>query len=196
MTAPERRRPLPALAFIGALCLLTALVWFRVLHRSDSSNADSAGTSPCPTVSASPTHAPPSPTVLPVPQKVNVLVLNSTNRDGIAGDATKLLSKEGFKVDKAQDDSSTYGGHGLIKGVGEIRYPATALPSATLLGYYFPHAKLQVTDSSNSTVMVALGAKYKKVATTRIVRHELHKAHITLTHKRVQTHSAAPSPSC
>src|ERR1700710_616010 len=129
MTAPERRRPLPALAFIGALSLLTALVWFRVLHRTDASTAgpSNSTSSSCPSPSPTPSA---TPTVLPVPTKVTVLVLNSTNRNGIAGDT---------------------------------RSAPSALPSPTLLSYYFPHAKLLPTDSSSARVMVALGAKFKKV---------------------------------
>ena len=39
MATSTARRPLPALAFLLALSLLTALVWWRVLHRSDSAKA-------------------------------------------------------------------------------------------------------------------------------------------------------------
>lgn len=125
---------------------------------------------------------------------MTVLVLNSTNRDGIAGDTSKVLSKAGFKVSKPEDDSSTYGGHGLIKGVGEIRYAPSALPSATLLSYYFPHAKMRPTDSSSATVMVALGSKFKTVTPAKVVRRELRHAHITLAHHRVRTPSPGPKP--
>jgi hypothetical protein len=124
---------------------------------------------------------------------VTVLVLNSTNRNGIAGDTSKILSRAGFKVAKPADDSSTYGGHGLIKGVGEIRYAPSALPSATLLSYYFPHAKLLPTDSSSARVMVALGAKFTKVTAAPVVRSELRRAHIKLKHRRVQTHAPTPT---
>lgn len=191
MTAPERRRPLPALVFIGALSLFTALVWFRVLHRNDDT-AQSA-TPQCPTSSSAPSTSPPS--VLPVPRKISVLVLNSTNRDGIAGDTSKALRKFGFKVGKATDDSSTYGGHGLIKGVAEIRYAADALPNAALLRLYFPHARLKATDASNNDVLVALGAQFKKVATKAQVQHELSVRHIKLTKGKLPTSSPSAS-SC
>ena len=39
MATSTSRRPLPALAFLLALSLLTALVWWRVIHRSDSAKA-------------------------------------------------------------------------------------------------------------------------------------------------------------
>src|SRR5579875_1763297 len=199
MTAPERRRPLPALAFIGALSLLTALVWFRVLHRSD----DAAGTGkhtathkPCPTVSTSstPVRPPKAPTVLPVAAKVSVRVLNSTERNGIAGATTKVLKKDGFRTAKAQDDAASYGGHGLIKGVAEIRYPPRQLPAATLLSYYFPQATLVATQQKGSTVLVSLGAKYKHVATAKKVKHALKRDGVKLKHHQVLS-APVPAPT-
>jgi hypothetical protein len=196
MTAPERRRPLPALAFIGALSLLTALVWFRVLHRSDGTPPQTSSThSACPSPSAS-SSTPAAPTVLPVPGKVSVVVLNSTNRNGIAGKTTKVLRKDGFNTGKATDDSDSYGGHGLIKTVGEIRYAANQLPSATLLSYYFPQAKMVGTDSSGPTVYVALGAKFKKVASPKKVHRALNRDHVTLKHTKVKVHVPHPTSTC
>jgi hypothetical protein len=188
MTAPGRRRPLPALAFIGALSLLTALVWFRVLHRTDTVSSHATKSS-CPSASVSPPAT--TPRVLPVPNRVSVLVLNSTQRKGLAGAATKVLKKQGFKVALPVDDASAYGGHGLIKGVAEIRYGSAALASATLLSYYFPTAALKVTDSATATVMVSLGAKFKKVAKAALVQRELAKAHVTLS----RTPAPTPSPT-
>lgn len=191
MTAPERRRPLPALAFIAALCLLTALVWFRVLHRSDGST--NAGKSTCPSQS---TSAAPPPKVLPVPKRVSVLVLNSTQRNGIAAATKKELEKHGFKVTQATDDTTAYGGHGLIKGVAEIRYGPSALAGATLLRYFFPKAAMKVTDSSSAVVTVSLGAKYKKAATSTAVRRALAKAHVKVSSKPAPTPTSVATPGC
>lgn len=201
MTAPERRRPLPALAFIGALSLLTALVWFRVLHRSDNAAGTATHTAtqkPCPTVSTSstPVRPPKAPTVLPIAAKVSVRVLNSTDRNGIAGATTKVLKKDGFQTAKAQDDTASYGGHGLIKGVAEIRYPPRQLPAATLLSYYFPQAALVPTRQKGSTVLVSLGAKYKHVAKPKKVKHALKRDGVKLKHHQVLSAPVpVPTPS-
>ncbi|MDQ1721771.1 MAG: hypothetical protein QOI26_1505, partial [Pseudonocardiales bacterium] len=48
MSVATRRRPLPALAFLLALSILTGIVWWRVLHR-----AEPAGTTSKPTPSQS-----------------------------------------------------------------------------------------------------------------------------------------------
>ena len=188
MTAPERRRPLPALAFIGVLCLLTAVVWFRVIHRSDSSGA--TGSSSCPTAAAAQRA---TPKVVPRPRTVSVLVLNSTERSGIATATKKALIKRKFKVTGAENDATAYGGHGVIKGVAEIRYGPQARAAATLVRLYFPHAAMQPSDASSQVVTVALGADFKKVASTAAVLSTLRKDHITFGTPRP---APTPSASC
>lgn len=191
MTAPERRRPWPALAFIGALSILTALVWFRVLHRTNT--AAHPAPKPCPSTSApQPT---PTPTVLPVPGRVTVLVLNSTQRAGIAGSATKALRTLGFHVESPADDASNYGGHGLLPGVAEIRYGPTGLAAATLLSYYFPTATLKSSDATTQAVLVSLGAKYKSVASAAAVKKALQSAHLTLSPTPPPVAVPTPAPS-
>lgn len=175
MTAPERRRPLPALAFIGALCLLTAIVWFRVIHRSDGA---STPTPSCSAGSTAPARPAARVTVVPREGAVSVLVLNSTNRKGIAGDTKKALLKVGFTVTDARNDSPAYGGHGVIRGVAEIRYGPTGRAAATLLQYYLPHALLKATDASSATVTVSLGAKFKHIASPKVVHSALRADHI------------------
>lgn len=189
MTAPERRRPLPALAFIGALCLLTALVWFRVLHRNDSV-AQTPPSTACPTTATTPVVGA---KVLPLPKKVSVLVLNSTQRDGIATTTKKALHQEGFVVTDAADDKPAYGGHGVIKGVAEIRYGPALKPAAELLRYFFPGAALKATDSSSGVVTVSLGAAYTKVVPFTAVRKKLTKQGFTLSGKSVTTPTPSPS---
>jgi hypothetical protein len=189
MTAPERRRPLPALAFIGVLCLLTAVVWFRVIHRGDSSPA--TGASSCPTTVAT-QHA--TPKVVPKPSTVSILVLNSTQRSGIAGKTRKELIKRKFKVSEpAQNDSSAYGGHGLIKGVAEIRFGPQAVAAAALVHYYFPHAAMHQTDASSRQVTVSLGAAFKHLASPAAVHAAMHKDHTKIGKPRP---TPKPSPTC
>src|ERR1700712_5111461 len=98
MATSRTRRPLPALAFLLALSLLTALVWWRVLHRSDS-----AGASAKPTCS---TSATPTQTVVPANASVTVNVLNSTTKTGLAAQVTALLVTDGFKTGTANNDQT------------------------------------------------------------------------------------------
>ena len=193
MTAPERRRPLPALAFIAALTVLTALVWFRVIHRDDDS-ADAAGRS-CPSGDST-SSAPAKITVLPVEANVSVAVLNASNRAKLATKTKKLLEAKGFKVTLATNDDKPYGGHGLIKTTGEIRYGPDSKPAATMLHFYLPTAKMVLTDQSTPVIYLALGAKYKSLRTTAAVRTALVKAHITRTSGELPSADPSPSPSC
>jgi hypothetical protein len=196
MTAPERRRPLPALAFIGVLCLLTAVVWFRVIHRPDNS---SATPSRCSTSSSAKSPkkpvTQPAPKVLPRPPTVSVLVLNSTNRGGIATATEKALVARKFRVSDAKNDSAVYGGHGLIKAVAEIRYGPSAYPAAVLLGLYFPRSVLKQTDSSGRGVIVSLGQKFHALASPAAVRKALRASHAKLG-KPKPVPTPTPSPSC
>jgi hypothetical protein len=191
MTASELRRPLPAMAFIAALCLLTALVWFRVLHRTDGA-AGAAKPSTCPSGSTT-APTPQNPTVLPIARNVSVLVLNSTQRNGLATATKKALQIRGFKVTQATNDVKAFGGHGLIKGVAEIRYGPSALSSATLLRFFFPTAAMKLTNSSSPVVTVSLGARFTRPATPAEVRKALAKAHVTVSAKPPPAPTPTPS---
>lgn len=167
MTSPTKRRPLPALVCLLALCLLTALVWWRVINR-DSSSADSTPT--CPTTQSTAKQ-------LPEPQAISVTVLNATKRNGIAGIARAALLKDGFQIPAAaaNDTAGT-----VIPQTAEIRYGPTGADGAKLLAYYFPGAKLIATQAADSTVVVSLGAKYTSVAAKTTVAATLKADGITL----------------
>ena len=108
MAERQKRRPLPALICLLALTLLTALVWWRVLHRgADHAEAKSTCT---PQVTQ---------TALPRPATITVSVLNSTQRTGIAKGAAGVLTKRGFKVSGYGNDKPP------IAGVAEIRFGAS-----------------------------------------------------------------------
>jgi hypothetical protein len=184
MTAPRHRRPLPAVVFIGALTVLTAIVWVRVLDRA--TGVSDAGTSACTT------PKPTLPTKLPFAKDVSVIVLNSTDRANLAATTKKALQKNYFKVLSAANDEPSYGGHGVLKGVGEIRFGPTAAAAATLLHYYLPNATMVRTDSSSTTVILALGEKYKKLPTRSYVLERLKQHGITRTD---ETEAPAPAPS-
>jgi hypothetical protein len=179
------RRPLPALVSLLALLLLTALVWWRVLHRDDSGSGSSGCPTPTPSTSSAPAAA-----ALPAPGAVTVQVLNSTNRTGIAGKARSALVEAGFKS-PAQATNDKAGVH--VKGVAEIRYGPAEAKAARLLSFYLPGAKLVANNSAAKTVVVSLGQKYKAVAPPATVATQLAKQHLTTESPRP---TPASSPSC
>ncbi|MFN2517666.1 MAG: LytR C-terminal domain-containing protein [Jatrophihabitantaceae bacterium] len=167
MASPTKRRPLPALILLVALTLLTSLVWWRVLHRDDG---HAVARVKCPTSS-------PSTSVLPRPANVQVSVLNSTSRAGIAKATAKTLTKNGFKVAGYGNDSPKV----HVAGIAEIRFGPNQKKDAALLAYYFPGAKMvALAVDPIGKVVVSLGLKFKAVATVAAAQAAMKAQHISL----------------
>lgn len=147
--AMSARRPLPALAFLLALSLLTALVWWRVFDRASGGEPAAPST----------TCAAQQGIALPAPNQVNVVVLNGTavgtNRAGLAGYVATALTTDGFQVAAPSNDTVA------VAGVAELRFGPAGLPAATLLSYYIPGAGLVPTASvQDATVTVSVGEAF------------------------------------
>jgi hypothetical protein len=156
MSTSTARRPLPALGFLLALTILTSIVWWRVLHRTDSTAATKPTPKPQQT-SCGVTAA------LPAPKTISVQVLNGSGRDGLATQLTDQLKALGFATG-TPDNSPTQ-----VAGVAEIRYGTAGKGGATLLGYYLPGAKLVTASRPDGRVDVVLGKTYSKLATPAAV---------------------------
>lgn len=175
MATSLTRRPLPALVSLLALLVLAALVWWRVLHRSD------AQTTTKPTC----TPAPHAKLTLPAPGDITVSVLNATKRAGIAGRARTTLVTDGFNVpDQAGNDNPKK----KIAGVAEIRFGPKGRPGAQLMHYYLPGARMVAVHSTKKTITVSLGQKYRKIVTPDAVKAALTKDDVALA-------TTAPSPA-
>lgn len=173
MASTVARRPLPALISLVALLVLTGLVWWRVLHRTD--NSAGGAETPCPSTTPSSTAS--AVTVLPAPQKVTVQVLNSTNRTGIASRARTTLVADGFLIPaKATNDKPNV----HVAGVAEIRYGPAGKNAARTLSYYLPGAKLVATPSRTATVVLSLGNRYSRVATAAAAKAAMARDHVTV----------------
>lgn len=173
MASTVKRRPLPALVCLLALLLLTALVWWRVLHRGGS-NASPAVAAHCPTLTSTASTAA---TALPPPSSVTVQMRNATSHHGIAAKARATLIGDGFKVpDAATNDTAKK--LNKIKVTAELRYGPTGKQNATLLRFYFPGSAMVATTSKTATVIVALGTRYRSVATASAVQAALRKANL------------------
>jgi hypothetical protein len=154
MSTETRRRPLPALAFLLALTVLTGIVWWRVLHRpGDTTTASSAPGS------TAPTHCTPSArgVRLPAPGSVTVDVLNGAGRDQLATKVTGQLKSRGFTVGTPDSTSP-------LAGVAEIRYGTTGRAGATLLSYYVTGAKLVPASRKDAKLVLVLGSGFRSLA--------------------------------
>ncbi|MDP9117749.1 MAG: LytR C-terminal domain-containing protein [Actinomycetota bacterium] len=179
MTEGRRRRPLPALICLLALTLLTALVWWRVLHRSD---APVAAKPTC----AAPTSAP----ALPKPATVALTVLNATTRHGIAKATAATLTTDGFKINSFSNDTAK------VPGIAEIRFTPDEQGAATLLEYYFPGAtQVPLTGSVDSRLVVSLGNAFQAVAAPAAVQAAIVATHGTPAPGATSTRPA-PSTAC
>jgi hypothetical protein len=166
MSSGVTRRPLPAVVALVALLVLTGLVWWRVLNRGSGSGHPQAGrTGSCATHTSPP---PSSSSTLPAPDAVTIVVLNSTNRPGIAGRAQAALVKDGFRSPRPAGNDVAH--HNKIKAVALIQYGPTTKRAATLVHYYFPGAVLQETHRKHSDVTISLGKRYRRVASPGRVR--------------------------
>ena len=173
------RRPLPALVFLLILALLTAIVWWRVIHRV-SSEASSAKSS---------TSCSPAPvTVVPPPKTVTVHVLNATNRQGLAAGVRSKLAKAGFVVaDIGNDDVP-------IAGVAEIRYgPAgRAAASSWRTTFLARRSSAQPEPTARSRSLWARSSR--TVSTTATVKQAMARDHVTQAASRPTGHSEHPVP--
>jgi hypothetical protein len=189
MATSGARRPLPALAFLLALSLLTALVWWRVLHRAEASSQ--------PTSTPTPSCAPPTPvTAVPAPASVTITVLNSTQRSGLAASVGGLLAHDGFRIASVGNDLTS---RAPVAGVAEIRFGPAGATAAALLAYYVPGATLVRDSRTAASVDLALGAKYTALAAPTAVAKALAAAHVTQLPppptKRVVTPKATKAPT-
>lgn len=153
MSTATRRRPLPALAFLLALSVLTGIVWWRVLHRPETA-ATAAPPVAAPTVTCTPGAAA---IRLPKPASVTVVVLNGAGRDLLATKVTDQLKGRGFKTGTPATTSA-------LSGIGEIRYGTAGRAGAVLLNYYVPGAKLSPTNRADTRITLVLGAGFTSLA--------------------------------
>jgi hypothetical protein len=165
MSASTARRPLPALVFLLVLSVLTAIVWWRVLHRNDSSSNASP-------VTVQPARCTPGAKGISVPPPVGVtvVVLNGAGRDQLATQVSTQLKARGFKTGTPSDAPSP------LNGVAEIQFGKAGKAGATLLNFYLPGATMVTETRSDATVTLVLGAAYKSLASQPTVNAAVAKA--------------------
>ncbi len=162
------RRLRTALVLLVALCALVAAGWFgwALANRGDNtatpgaSTSVSASTSSCTPPSPSPTTTrPPKP--LPKPKTITVNVYNSTTRSGLARKTADLMHDRGFIIGNVTNDHAPK----PVVGIAEVRYGPKGAASAHVVAAQVVGAKLVEDKRTSVDVDLAVGAKYKKLAT-------------------------------
>jgi hypothetical protein len=154
MSATSARRPLPALVFLLVLTVLTAVVWWRVLHRPQESSATGQTAGPTPVVKCTPGV---KSVTLPTPKAVSVVVYNAAQRDHLAATVQTELKARGFTVPSVADAPN-------LTGAGQIQYGPAGRSGASLLTYYLPGLKPVLTKSAAKSVKVILGKGFESLA--------------------------------
>ena len=121
----------------------------------------------------------PSSTALPKPKTITVNVYNSTSRSGLAHTTATQLAARGFTIGSIGNDSAPQ----PVMGVAEVRYGPHGVAQARVVAAQVPGAKLVEDHRRTADVDLAVGAKYKHLATPAQVKAALSPA-------------AKPSPSC
>lgn len=148
------RRPVPALILLAALSLVSAVVWWRVLHRGPE--VDTA-LRPC--------QQKPTLTALALnPKTVKVRVYNATDRGGLARTVANQLKNRGFVISTTGNDPLA--GSRDVRGVGELRYGTPGAEEAALIGLQFPGITMARDPRTDAIVDVAVGPDFRSVATT------------------------------
>lgn len=114
----------------------------------------SVSPSPCVTTLVTPAQ------VLPVKDDVVLNVYNSTKRKGLAAQAALDFKREGFRINKIENDPED----ARIPGVAEIRFGPKAADAAKLVEYYLAGATMVELDRPGDRVDVAVGRGYTQLA--------------------------------
>ena len=180
------RRLRTALVLLVGLGAIVAAGWvgWTMANRGDdtaapgSSTSVSPSTSSCTTPSPSPTTTR-SPRPLPKPKTITVNVYNSTTRSGLARKTADLLHDRGFVIGNVTNDHAPK----PVVGIAEVRYGPHGAAAARVVLAQVVGAKLVLDKRTSTDVDLAVGAKYKKLATPAEVKAAL-------------SPSAKPTPSC
>ena len=120
-----------------------------------------------------------SPKPAPKPKTITVNVYNSTTRSGLARKTADLLHDRGFIIGNVTNDHAPK----PVVGIAEVRYGPKGVAAAHVVAAQVVGAKLVEDKRTSADVDLAVGAKYKKLATPAQVKAAL-------------SPSAKPTKSC
>lgn len=119
-----------------------------------SESTDLANPAPCKTTMIVPAEE------LPMKDDVVLNVYNATKKKGLAAQAALDFKREGFRINKIDNDPKGE----TIAGVAEIRYGPNGEAAAKLVEYYLAGASMVELNRDSSRVDVALGKRYTQLA--------------------------------
>ncbi|HVV12003.1 envelope integrity protein Cei [Amycolatopsis sp.] len=162
----RRRKPLPALVFITVLVVVAGIVWAKTFRRAHDVNAQVRCPEPATVQSGAPVGYTALDQVTPAPPgRVRVRVVNATSRPMLATGVAAELRSWGFGEAAAPSEDTVYPA-GTLTCVGQIRFGTRGASAARTLSFLVPCAQLVRDDRSDTTVALALGERFSRLAPT------------------------------
>jgi hypothetical protein len=168
----RRRRPLPALVFLGVLAIAAGVVWMQVLNGVERDQADARACPPSPVPAEALKDVTPAGEVLPqdaldgtapLPARdALVRVLNASGQNRQATAVTESLRELGFSKLADPDNDQLYP-EGSLACHGQIRFGAQGVSAARTLSLMVPCAELIRDDRQDATVDLAIGQRFDHV---------------------------------
>ncbi len=157
-----RRTAITLLLAVLLLAGATYVAWDTLTGDRGARTLSGAEKTPCPAARA--TGARKGPKVKPVrPGAVRVNVYNSTSRPGLAGSVAAQLEERGFRVLRVANDPTDR----TVRVVAEIRHGRRGRAAAVTLRARAPGAVLVRDPRRTPVVDLALGTRYRELASER-----------------------------
>ncbi|WAL67626.1 envelope integrity protein Cei [Amycolatopsis cynarae] len=195
----RRRRPLPAVIFIGVLGLVAMVIWVRAI----TSRADIDAVLRCdpgPTPAQGMTFTSLSHSALddiaPVPpDKVAVKVLNASQLRGQAAITTEGLRELGFTQIAQPENDPYYPKDTAAKCRGQIRFGDNGVSAARTLSLVLPCVELVKDTRADASVDLSIGGTFGDIRPTQQARQILQQLQTWSTqHSNGNEQSAPGSP--
>ncbi|MGX7826783.1 envelope integrity protein Cei [Actinokineospora sp. 24-640] len=169
----RKRRPLPALVFLGVLAIAAGVVWIQVLEKAQEQRLDARVCPSSTLASGAPdgelsgvgevlpanaldeTAAAPAKTAL-------VRVLNASGQNRQATAVTEALREFGF-TQLAEPENDEFFPQGELTCHGQIRFGAQGVAAARTLSLLVPCAELVRDERQDATVDFAVGQRFDHV---------------------------------
>ena len=162
----RRHRPLPAIIFIGVLCLVAMVVWVRAITtRSDIDAVLRCDPPPTPVQGMTYTalsHTALDDTAPIPPNKIAVKVLNASTNRGQAAITTESLRELGFTQIGQPENDPAYA-TGEAKCRGQIRFGDNGVSAARTLSIVVPCVELVKDTRADASVDLAIGSGFGDV---------------------------------
>ncbi|CAM2973194.1 envelope integrity protein Cei [Saccharomonospora xinjiangensis] len=163
----RKRKPLPALIFIGVLGITAIVVWVNVITTSgDIAEAVSCDPRPAPPEGTTLTPLPFDALVTtpPVPpSEVEVTVLNANNTRGDASITTEALRRLGFTRITEPANDEVYTGKIVASCHGQIRFGQAGERAARTVHLVNPCLELVKDNREDASVDLAIGTNFPDV---------------------------------